>query len=636
MVIPLLFVKNGRDTACPRFLPVFFVTGYFVAGEGMFANFLYLWYIKCMDYALKERIGKPELFTGRKEELSYFLKWINDIKEEKSQSTAILARRKMGKTALMERLFNITFFKNDGVIPFYYEIKEVEMWVGDFCVDFSLTFIYQYIAFKSRKPEYLGQFEKGNFAKVKQAAVNEGLDYLIELIESVEYAFIHEYVDILWNTVREAPKNLAFRRKEFIVQMIDEFQFMNDMIYWDKAKSENKVADTLAGGYLSTAESKIAPLLVSGSWVGWLMKELSSMLPARFRNKFIKNMPENEASELLYKYSRFFDVPVTEETAFSLVRITEGNPFYISAVIRSDYPGKDLTSIDGLTDTLEFETLDDQGLIKLSWMEYIAKAFPQINDRHAKNIVLHLSKYRDREWTRAELCEALNLEMPEKDLEKKLKALVKTDIINQGASNNRYRGVNDNIFDKVFRGVYEEDIREFSPKVIREEYSDELKKEKKRYKSLLGKYNLLKGYHAEFLILDRLLRARQNNELLKSITRFLPTDFEFCDYSRVWKYHSSPEYAREFSVDIFARSVKADDYSLIGEVKNRENKKFSLDELKEFELKFTEIKKLENLEQKAVVGFIFSSGGFTKEAEEYCREKGVACSEDERWLEGSS
>jgi hypothetical protein len=595
----------------------------------MFAIFLGLWYIKSMDYALKERIGKPELFTGRKEELTYFLKWIDDIKEEKSMSTAILARRKMGKTAIMERLFNITFFKNNGVIPFYYEVKEIKMWVGDFCVDFFLTFIYHYIAFKTRKTEYLNPEEKNNFEKVKKTAVGEGLKYLTGIIESVEYSFVHEHVDILWNTVREAPKTIAARQQEFIVQMIDEFQFMNAMIYRDK--DLGKLQDDLAGGYLSTAESKISPLLVSGSWVGWLMKELSSMLPARFRNTFIKNMPENEASELLYKYSRFFDVPVTEETAFSLVGITEGNPFYISAVIRSNYPDKDLTSIDGLTDTLEFETLDDQGLIKLSWMEYIAKAFPQINDRHAKNIVLHLSKYRDREWTRAELRDALNLEMPEKDLEKKLKALVKTDIINQGASNNRYRGVNDNIFDKVFRGVYEEDIREFSPKVIREEYSDELKKEKKRYKRLLGKYNWLKGYHAEFLILERLLRARKNNELLKSITRYLPADFEFCDYSRVWKYHASPEYTKEFSVDIFARSVKADDYSIIGEVKNREFKKFSIDEIEEFEAKFAEIKKRENLER--VVGFIFSRIGFTVEVEEYCREKGIACSEDERWLE---
>ncbi|HLP46223.1 MAG TPA: hypothetical protein VK469_09765, partial [Candidatus Kapabacteria bacterium] len=85
-----------------------------------------------MEYALKERIGKPELFTGRNKEMAYFLKWINDIKSEKSQSTAILARRKMGKTAIMQRLFNIIYYKNDGIIPFYYEIKEKKMWVVDF------------------------------------------------------------------------------------------------------------------------------------------------------------------------------------------------------------------------------------------------------------------------------------------------------------------------------------------------------------------------------------------------------------------------------------------------------------------------------------------------------------------------
>jgi hypothetical protein len=88
-----------------------------------------------MEYALEERIGNPDLFTGRKEERSYFLKWLDDIKERKSHSTAIMARRKMGKTAILERLFNITFFKNDGVIPFYYEIKEVEKWgSGILCI----------------------------------------------------------------------------------------------------------------------------------------------------------------------------------------------------------------------------------------------------------------------------------------------------------------------------------------------------------------------------------------------------------------------------------------------------------------------------------------------------------------------
>ena len=585
-----------------------------------------------MDYAYEERIGNPYLFTGRKEELAYFLKWINDIKEKKSQSTAMMARRKMGKTAIMERLFNITFYKNDGVIPFYYEIKEVKMWVGDFCVDFSLTFIYQYIAFKSRKPEYLGQFEKGNFAKVKQVAIDEGLDYLIELIESVEYAFIHEYVDILWNTVREAPKNLAFRRKEFIVQLIDEFQFMNAMIYRDK--NLDKLQDDLAGGYLSTAESKIAPLLVSGSWVGWLLNELDTMLPNRFRYEFLENMPENEAIEMVYKYSRFFDVPITEQTAYLLYKQTEGSPFYMSSLIRSRFPGKDLATVKGLIDTLEFETLDRRGNIKLTWMEYVLSTFKKVNGKNAKKIVLYLCQHHDREVTRAELLKKLNLDLEDSELEEKLEAMVKGDIISQGASKFRYRGVNDNIFDKVFRGVYGEEIQDFDVRLIREEYSEELEKLKKQYDILLGKLNYQKGYFAEYLILEQLkLHAAKNNKLFKSITRYLPDDFNFCEYSRVWRYDSSPAYQRRFNVDIFARSVHAGDYSIIGEVKNRENKKFSQAEIKEFEIKFAEIKKLENLEQKAVVGFIFSRSGFTQEAEAYCQKKGIACSEDERWLD---
>jgi len=267
-----------------------------------------------MDYALEERIGDPDLFTGRKEELAYFLKWIQDIKKRKSQSTALMARRKMGKTAIMERLFNLTFYRNEGVIPFYYEVKEMKMWAVDFCQDFFLTFIYQYIAFKSRKPEYLAPENRSDFGKAVEIAKQEGLAYLCGIIEDAAHAVAHEKIDILWNIVREAPKNIAFKQKEFIVQMIDEFQFLNAMIYWDKKKKN--AADTLAGGYLSTAESKIAPLLVSGSWVGWLMNELNTMLPARFNYHYLENMPEPEAVEMVFKYSRFFDAPVTEETSY--------------------------------------------------------------------------------------------------------------------------------------------------------------------------------------------------------------------------------------------------------------------------------------------------------------------------------
>lgn len=95
-----------------------------------------------MKVYLKEKIGNPDLFTGRKKELAFFLKWIEGIKKEISMSTAILSRRKTGKTALLQRLYNLTFEANDVVIPFYYEVKEGKQWALDFCRDFYLTFLY--------------------------------------------------------------------------------------------------------------------------------------------------------------------------------------------------------------------------------------------------------------------------------------------------------------------------------------------------------------------------------------------------------------------------------------------------------------------------------------------------------------
>ncbi|MCX6582763.1 MAG: hypothetical protein NT166_21515 [Candidatus Aminicenantes bacterium] len=582
-----------------------------------------------MEYALEERIGNPDLFTGRNEEMTYFLKWINDIKERKSQSTALLARRKTGKTAILERLFNITFFKNDGVIPFYYEIKENEMWVGDFCQDFFLTFLYQYIAFKSRKTNYLDRDKRNSLKEAKQAAINEGLDHLTGVIENVEYSLRYKRVDMLWNTVREAPKTIAKSQGEFIVQMIDEFQFLNAMIFRDK---DMKIpAKDLAGGYLSSAESKIAPLLISGSWVGWLMSELNSMLPNRFKYEYLENMPQDEALEMLYKYSRFFEVPVTEETAYLIIKISEGSPFYTSSILRSRYKHKDLTSVKGLTDTLDFETLDNRGNIKSTWMEYVNTAFSKVNDRNAKRIVLHLFKYKDRELTRKEILDQLKLEMTDEELEKKLEALVKGDIINQGQTHFDFRCVRDNIFDKVFRGVYQKEIEHFDVKDIGREYAKSFEKLKRQYRRLQGKYHSQKGYFAEYLILDQLTyRAGKNNALFTAVTRYLPGDFNFCEYSRVWRYDSSPEYSRNFSVDIFARAVRAEDYSIIGEVKSREVKKFSKEEAVTFERKFAEVRKHENIER--AVGFIYSRCGFTADAEEYCKEKGIACSDDERWI----
>ncbi len=190
-------------------------------------------------------------------------------------------------------------------------------------------------------------------------------------------------------------------------------------------------------------------------------------------------MPEDEAAEMVFNYSRFFEVPVTEETAYLIIALTEGSPFYISSIFRSDCEDKDLTTVDGLARTMEFETLSDHGIIKGTWMEYVITALSKVNDRNARKIVLHLCKNKDRELTRKEILDDLKLDIIDEKLEKILEGLAKWDIIEQGQTNFDYRGVQDNIFDKVYRGVYQDEVEHFEVSQIEREYRNFFEEEVK-------------------------------------------------------------------------------------------------------------------------------------------------------------
>ncbi|CAN2040680.1 ATPase domain protein, prokaryote domain protein [Candidatus Magnetomoraceae bacterium gMMP-15] len=579
-----------------------------------------------MRIYLKEKIGNPELFTGRKKELASFLEWVEKIKPELAQSTAMLSRRKTGKTALLQRLYNIIFDKNETVIPFYYEIKETKKWVLDFSRDFFLEFIYQYIAFKTRKKEYIEPIDGKSIENAIKISQKEKLTYLINLIKRVNVLIKEEDTDILWDTVRDTPKRLSQSRDESIVQLIDEFQFLNRYIYWDKHKERR--ADDFVGSYFHTVEYKTAPLLVSGSWVGWLMDDIIRLLPGRFFMEELENMPEDECIEMIFKYSSLDNVPVTEKTAYVMAQLTEGNPFYISSMFRSKFPEKNFTNEENLRKTLEFEILNKRGIIRNTWLEYINSAFPRINDIYAKNMVLYLSKHRNRKVSRSELKDSLGLKMTDLELEKKLEALCKNDIIDE--ENSRYMGIQDNIFDKIFRSKYEDDIDKFISEELTNEYKVLFEEIQKKYKKLSGEHNRYKGAFAEFMIINNLKnKSSKNNELFKSMIENLPDDFEFTRYENVWSYTSPPLYELDFQIDIFAKAMHKN-YSLIGEVKNRKTTKFSLNEALDFTQKVEKLKYLENIE-KAVL-FVFSSCGFTKDALLYFKKNNMAWTKNNKWI----
>jgi len=571
-----------------------------------------------MQNYLIEKIGNPALFTGRKKELNALLHWVDGIKTQVSKSNAIVSRRKTGKSAVMQRLYNILFEQNDQVIPFYFEISESPQWIADFAKEFFITFIRQYLAFKSRNVSYL-KFE--NYNQLIQAAKNEKLDYLIDHIENFENSKKIGDIDPLWHFAREAPRIIAQYNNDRILQMIDEFQFINRYIYWDKYKE--KRASDLAGSYLHTAEYKNAPLLVSGSWIGWLIDDLNKMLPGRFIISDFGNMPRNEAIEMALNYAEIIKIPISYNAACIMADLTEGNPFYISSLFQSNCQEKNFSNEQGILNVLEFETLDKRGSIRGTWMEYINSAIDRINDTNGKKIILYLCKRKDKMITRDQIEQDLNLGMSNGELEKRLKAFVKSDIIEQGTSNFRYQAVSDNIFEKVFRGIYQDEIDGFDPKEIRNEYQQ-------LYKKIQGQFNKYKGEFSEYVIINCLRhRAFKQNDLYLPLINHLPDDFRFVDYESIWSYSASPIHKKDIQVDILAKA-NGDNYSLIGEVKNRKAK-FSVKEAKVFLAKAMEVKQLENV-NKALL-FVFSAGGFFQNTIQFLKENNIAWSADKKFLE---
>ena len=132
-----------------------------------------------------------------------------------------------------------------------------------------------------------------------------------------------------------------------------------------------------------------------------------------------------------------------------------------------------------------------------------------------------------------------------------IKALIKSDIIEQSY----YRGLQDNIFDKVFRSVYADDIADFDPGEINDEYKTLFMELNKEYNKIKGEYNYFKGQFAEFIILNHLkYRAWKQNKTFCKMMENLPKDFEFKEYETVWSYNAAVPHKKDIKIDILARA----------------------------------------------------------------------------------
>ncbi len=118
------------------------------------------------------------------------------------------SRGKTGKSALFQRLYNIIFNKNEGVIPFYFEIIETDRWIVDFAKDFFLTFLSQYIAFKIRDK---GHMSLDSFKSVRAVCEKYGFHFLLNRIESFQEtidSLVIVFGNFTWSVPRDVPHQI--------------------------------------------------------------------------------------------------------------------------------------------------------------------------------------------------------------------------------------------------------------------------------------------------------------------------------------------------------------------------------------------------------------------------------------------
>ena len=568
-----------------------------------------------IQYPLPERIGDPAFFIGRVDEMKDFHKWVDLITRRLAPSRALLARRKSGKTAFVQRLFNQLWSANGQVIPIYFSVPEHKLWYPAFAQLYYRTFATQYISFLERDAKLV--IDLLSMEQIKAYGESRGVAALVNDVEAIWQAEKEGYPVLMWERAYRAPHRTAALYDQRIVTIIDEFQYLATNIYVREDLS-GEPDESIPGSYHEISESRLAPLLLTGSYVGWMREIIRRYLePGRIDVfDFSPYLTEEEGLLAVYTYAESLQVPINNETAVQLNMLCKADPFFISCVLNSRYPQRDLTTTEGVIATVNDTIANRNSFFSLTWQEYIGKTVKQVNDKYGKQILLHLSKHNDREWTARELKQTLHLQEDEAVIHNKLLALVKGDLLEQGDADIDFHGLRDGTLYLILRHRFEKEILNHEPNMI-SDFNAEVAALTKANQELRGKLNHIKGQVTEFQFANT-LRSRKRfrlAEFFEGATDDQPLNLLDVQ-TRVLLQR--PDGSKK-ELDIVAQT--SDERVLLVDVKNQQEKPNH-----ETVADFLEKAALYGSQHpgKTLVLAFLSLGGFTEKALELCRQQSIA------------
>jgi hypothetical protein len=487
------------------------------------------WDLEGIEFAIKERVGKPEHFIGRIKEIDFLYKWADNIRNEISRSIAFLGRRKIGKSLILERLYNIIYSEQKGLIPFYYEFTEGTRSGKKFYHDFLTRFYMQVVGYYLRDiflirdaVDFKTDVDVNEFKNEMESVsipnkdrILKDLNRCIKMLDREEDPY--EYVIAATATPRSFATTPGIEEK--VVQMIDEFQYLN--MYIDAG-----VEDKPCKAYMSTAEMKVAPLIITGSLMGVVSEELMRWLPHRFDEFILPKMDANEAINMTMNYGKIYDHSITPETASYIVHITNNVPGRIIDMLSPKFGKPLITNAADADKALKYEV--EVGTIKHDWNEYLMLAMKAVNDINMRRMTWFLCRHEGEWFYPMDLKREMSLDIDDQKLRDELGLLYKYDIVEKNRG--RFGGVFDRTLKKVLMSNYPDILglpdKDFDEYFRNDSLLDYLKERirqlelsleeadilRNKLKKLQGDHNNLKGHYYERVVLLELIKSIINKK----------------------------------------------------------------------------------------------------------------------------
>jgi hypothetical protein len=263
-------------------------------------------------------------FTDRAEYIAMLVRRALNTPRDMTFSTSIVGQRRLGKTAVLEQVYNRLFWEQDEVVPIYFNFEAKPTITTQFALVYFTNFLQQYVAFRL-KDDDLARLDR------QQVDVN----HLIELAETLQDDPITNYARAmhyrltspnfsLFEKIESAiylPRRvMEYNRARWqpetsIFVMLDEFQELLRIRYDDGHEAD------VVGLYQWAVEGRKCPHFVTGSAVRLINQEVlgTGALFGRFDYEPFPPLEHVYGLELVDKLAFKYGLTVPEPVAGCLV-----------------------------------------------------------------------------------------------------------------------------------------------------------------------------------------------------------------------------------------------------------------------------------------------------------------------------